>query len=101
MRGLARLTLCSLVTFAAPCAHAAVPTARPFIDRYIQVSGGRAALIADTVLHVTGHTTDAGMKGTFEAWMQAPARALRVDRVGTLRTREGIDGTTAWRTDYT
>jgi len=101
MRGLARLSSCLLVMFAAPCAHAAVPTARAFIDRYVQVSGGRAALDADTALHVFGHITDAGMKGTFEAWMQAPARALRVDRLGTLRTREGIDGATAWRTDYT
>ncbi|HXJ67737.1 MAG TPA: aspartyl protease family protein [Verrucomicrobiae bacterium] len=101
MRGLARLSLCSLVVLAASSANAAVPSARAVIERYVQVSGGRAALDADTVLHVTGHSIDAGMKGTFEVWMQAPSRALRIDRVGTLRTKQGIDGTVAWRTDYT
>ena len=101
MRGLARLSLCSLVVLAASSATAAVPSARAVIERYVQASGGRAALDADTVLHVTGHSFDAGMKGTFEVWMQAPSRALRIDRAGTLRTKQGIDGTVAWRTDYT
>src|SRR5690242_16788153 len=101
MRGVARLWLCSLVVFAAVPAQAAVPTARAFIQRYVDASGGQAALDADTVLHVTGRVTDAGMKGSFEAWIQAPGRALRVERMGTLRTRQGIDGASAWRTDYT
>jgi hypothetical protein len=101
MRGLARLSLCSLVVVSAASARAGVPSARAVIERYIQATGGPAALAADTVLHVFGHVTDAGMQGTFEAWTQAPARALRVDRVGTLRTKAGIDGATAWRTDLT
>jgi hypothetical protein len=101
MRGVAPLSLCSLLVLAAASAHAAVPSARAVIERYVQATGGRAALDADTTLHLTGHVIDAGMKGSFEIWMQSPARALRTERVGTLRTREGIDGTTAWRTDYT
>src|SRR5262249_19786211 len=37
----------------------------------------------------------------FEVWVQAPDRALRVERLGTLRTRMGFDGRSGWRTDYT
>ena len=107
MRDIARLSLCSLVVLAtalvldASPAHAGPPTARGFIDRYVQVTGGRAALDADTALHIRGRVIDAGMKGTFEIWTCSPARALRVERVGTLRTKQGIDGAVAWRTDYT
>jgi hypothetical protein len=101
MRGIARLALGSVMVVAAGSVHAALPSARATIERYVQATGGRAALDADTVLHVTGHVTDAGMHGTFEAWTAAPDRALRVERVGTLRTKAGIDGATAWRTDLT
>jgi hypothetical protein len=102
MRGLARLSLCSLVLLVVHAsAHAAVPTARPFIDRYIEVTGGAEALAADTVLHVTGHITNAGMHGTFEAWSRSPGRSLRISTMGTLRTKDGIDGDRAWSTDYT
>ncbi|HXS83683.1 MAG TPA: retropepsin-like aspartic protease, partial [Methylomirabilota bacterium] len=107
MRNIARLSLRSLVVLAialaiggAP-ALAAPPSARGFIDRYVQATGGRAALDADTALHIRGRVIDAGMKGTFEIWTSSPARALRVERVGSLRTKQGIDGEVAWRTDYT
>src|SRR5262245_36096766 len=101
MRGHARLSLSVLVVLAAASAHAAPPSARAIIERYVQVTGGRAALEADTVLHAMGRVTDAGLKGTFEGWMRTPAQGLRVERVGTLRTKQGIDGERAWRTDYT
>ena len=107
MRDVARLSLGSLVVVAAALAlgaataHAAPPTARDFIDRYVEVTGGRAALEADTALHIRGRVTDAGMKGTFEIWTCSPARALRIERVGSLRTKQGIDGEVGWRTDFT
>jgi hypothetical protein len=101
MRGYALLSSCLLVAFAVAPADAAPPTARAIIERYVQVTGGRAALDADTVLHATGRVTDAGMKGTFEVWMRSPSQAVRTDRVGTLRTKQGIDGERAWRTDFT
>ena len=101
MRGVARLSLCSLVVCLAAPAYAAVPSARAFIDRYVQATGGPGALAADTVLHVTGRVTDSGMSGSFEIWLHAPDQALRVERQGTLRTKAGIDGERAWTTDYT
>ena len=101
MRGVARLSWFVLGSFVAWPAHAAVPTARPFIERYVEVTGGRAALAADTVLHARGHITDSAMHGTFETWTHAPVKALRVETMGTLRTKEGIDGLQAWTTDYT
>jgi hypothetical protein len=71
------------------------------IARYVQATGGPEALAADTMLHVVGRVTDSGMHGKFEAWTHAPARALRVETVGTLRTKMGIDGEQAWSTDFT
>src|SRR5262245_23446402 len=101
MRGLARLSTCLAVLLLAPSVHAAPPSARAILERYVDVTGGRAALDADTALRWQGRITDAGMHGTFEAWTHAPDRVLRVERVGTLRTKEGLDGTRAWRTDFT
>jgi hypothetical protein len=107
MRDPARRSLCCLAVLVASSALASAatsskpPSARAVIELYVQATGGRAALDADTVLHAVGRVTDAGMKGTFETWMRAPAQGLRVERVGTLRTKQGIDGETAWRTDYT
>src|SRR5262245_18493236 len=101
MRGIARPLLCLGLVVSALPAHAAVPSARVVIERYVEATGGRAALEADTVLHLVGHATDAGMHGTFEIWMQGPDRALRVDRMGLLRTKQGLNGTIAWSTDFT
>jgi len=75
--------------------------ARERIARYVEATGGRAALDADTVLHVTGRTQDGGLSGTFEGWLHSPDHLLRIDRVGTVRTKQGYDGRSAWRTDFT
>ena len=102
MRGRARFSLVALGLLGAGSAHAAMPAAaRGVIERYVQATGGRAALEADTLLHSTGRIKDPGMTGRFEEWRRAPDRALRIERLGTLKTREGFDGRVAWRTDYT
>ena len=85
-----------------PAGPKAMPAeAREMIERYVQVTGGRAALDADTLLHHVGRVSDSGMSGTFEVWERSPDCALRVDHVGTLRTKTGYDGHVGWRTDFT
>jgi hypothetical protein len=101
MRGVGRLSWCALAVIAAWPARAALPSARAVVERYVQVTGGRAALEADTVLHWVGRSSDSGMHGTFESWTRGYDRVLHVERVGTLRTKEGLSGTTAWSTDFT
>lgn len=95
----------ALVVFAEP-AHASASTdplrqAREIIERYVEVTGGRAALEADTVLHRKGRITTAGVEGRWEDWRQGPDRLLSVERLGLIRRREGLDRTTAWSTDFT
>src|ERR1051325_1658577 len=102
MRGIARVALC-----AAGCALAAVAQADPqlaaraIVERYVVATGGRAALEADTLLHVRGRLSDAAMSGTFELWRRASDHVLRTQHLGLLRTREGYDGARGWDTDYT
>jgi hypothetical protein len=67
----------------------------------VVATGGRAALEADTLLHVRGRLSDAAMSGTFELWRRASDHVLRTQHLGLLRTREGYDGARGWDTDYT
>src|SRR5260221_6006058 len=102
MRGIVRVALC-----AAGCALAATAQADPqlaaraIVERYVVATGGRAALAADTLLHVRGRLSDAAMSGTFEHWRRGSDRVLRTEHLGLLRTREGYDGTRGWDTDFT
>jgi len=96
---------CVLLVLAPAIARPAITdpraAARAILARYVEATGGRAALLADTALHIRGHLTDAGLNGTFEEWIATPDHVLRTDHLGTLRTREGFDGTRGWRTDFT
>jgi len=101
------LTLRQSITFAGLVAllvpgttHAAITSeAQPIVARWIEATGGRAAFLADTALHVKGREVAEGMHGTFEYWSQGPDRILQVEDTGTLRMRAGFDGTAGWRTD--
>ena len=75
--------------------------ARAVVDRYIEASGGAAALVADTVLHVKCKIVAEGMRGTWETWWDGPRRMMLVENVGSLRFRMGLDDRIAWRTDLT
>jgi hypothetical protein len=92
-----------LVSAGAASASAATPeaVARALVNRYVVATGGRSALLADTIVHVRGHVTEAGVEGTFEEWRAGADRVLRVDHLGTLHTRSGFDGTRGWHTDFT
>ncbi len=75
--------------------------ARAALARYVEVTGGRAAFLADTAVHVRGRLSDSSLQGRFESWSAWPARIAQTEQLGTIRTREGTDGAIAWRTDLT
>lgn len=94
-----------LIVFACllPCSASALPTnaARAIVERYVVATGGRTALVADTVLHARGRVDDAGVQGTYESWQVGSRHLLQVQKLGLLRTKTGFDGERAWRTDFT
>lgn len=75
--------------------------ARAALARYVEVTGGRAAFLGDTSVHVRGRLADASLGGRFESWAAWPARYAQTEQLGTIRTRQGSDGDAAWRTDLT
>src|SRR5262245_42963999 len=69
MRGPILVLCCAAAGCGATVARAELPpTPRAVVERYVVATGGRQALAADTLLHVRGHQTSAGMTGTFEQW---------------------------------
>ncbi len=102
MRKLTSLVLASLA-LATQAAAGADPLreARALLERYVTATGGRAALEADSVLHRSGRTKTSGMEGRWEDWRRGADRFLRVERLGMLRTKTGLDGARGWSTDFT
>ncbi len=101
-----RLAVCSFALalvclLAGPGAAASLDEARAVVERYVTVTGGRVALAADTVLHLRGRVTDAGVQGTFETWQRGTRHVLSTEHMGLLRTKTGFDGERAWQTDFT
>ncbi len=96
-RALGLALVCSLL----PATLFASDSPREVVERYVAATGGRAALDADTLLHRSGRMLDAGVQGRFEDWRRGGDHALRIEHLGTLRTKLGFDGVAGWRTDYT
>ncbi len=91
-----------LTAIAATTAHAdSRDAARGIVERYVTVSGGRAALLGDTLLHVRGRLQQAGVAGTFEDWRAGSERWLHIEHQGLLHTRIGHDAEGGWKTDFT
>jgi hypothetical protein len=81
-------------------AHAAITeAARPIVERYVEATGGRAALEAERRTHARGRIASAKLNGTVEQWTEVPDKLALTIRLGTLRLRTGTDGVTAWETD--
>jgi hypothetical protein len=89
-------------TSTAPAMPAGPPAAvTALIERYLQVTGGRAAFEAETTFRAKGRLVSGGQAGTIEYWLRPPdAMAARMT-LGTLKVRTGCRGGTAWRTDLT
>ena len=100
-RSVSALVLAVVVSAVPPAQAASINAARAVIERYVSVTGGRAALQADTVLHTRGRMLQAGVNGTFETWQVGARHVLHVERLGMLRTKTGYDGERAWTTDFT
>jgi hypothetical protein len=71
----------------------------PVVQHYVDATGGAGALAAQRMVHLKGHLDADGMRGSWEEWRAAPNRWMRRVTLGSLRYREGFDGTVAWRTD--
>ena len=61
--------------------------ARAALARYVEVTGGRAAFLGDTSVHVRGRLADASLGGRFESWAAWPARYAQTEQLGTIRAR--------------
>lgn len=81
---------------------AKLPTAQAVLDKYVEVTGGKAAYdkITSTSTKATMALTAQGLSGTVEAYAKAPNKiyvAQTFDAIG--KAEQGYDGTTAWASD--
>ncbi|MGH7730770.1 MAG: aspartyl protease family protein [Candidatus Eiseniibacteriota bacterium] len=100
MRPVHWLPLAALVLVApSPVTAEIAPQARAIVERYVDATGGRAALEAERSTHAFGRIEAMQLKGTIEQWTQVPDRYLVDIRLGSLRLRTGTDGRVGWETD--
>ena len=90
-----------LALMLSPCSGLAEIGARAqgVVDRYVEATGGRAALEAERRTHSVGRIESIQLTGTIEQWTQVPDKLVVRVRLGSLRLSTGTDGTTAWETD--
>lgn len=98
---LAALALAALVAPAALRAQAALPEARAVIDRYVEASGGRAALEKAATSHATGTFAmpGAGLSGALVVYSAPNRMATNIDIAGLGVIRSGYNGEVAWSMD--
>jgi hypothetical protein len=77
------------------------PEAAAVLRRYVEVTGGQAAFAADSTGYAHARIEAFGFTGSFSAWTARPLRRYAVTELGPFKLREGVDGTSAWRTDPT
>ncbi|HEY6865926.1 MAG TPA: aspartyl protease family protein [Candidatus Eisenbacteria bacterium] len=99
MRTAALVAIALLVAGASAARAEIQDRARPVVERYLAATGGSAARVAETTLRFRGRIVAAGLTGRWEMWLAAPDHWARRMTLGSLRLREGFDGTTAWHTD--
>jgi len=95
------LPLACLAGFASPSRAEIEPRALPFVQHYVDVTGGAEVHAAERSARYKGRIDAEGLSGRWEMWVAAPDRWARSFRLGPLQFREGFDGTVAWRTDLT
>jgi hypothetical protein len=96
-----RAAIAALALLPGPARAQVHPAAVPIVQHYVDATGGRDALAAERTLHFKGRIEAIGLTGRWEMWTAAPDRWMRRITLGSLRFREGFDGTVAWRTDLT
>lgn len=78
---------------------AATPTAQQVLDRYVEATGGRAALekLTSRLMKGTIEVTTLGASARFEARAKAPNKQVsRIDFEGFGLMQDGFDGKVAW-----
>lgn len=94
-----RLLLSYTLLSVTACAQETLPPAASILDRYIEVTGGKAAWLAirTEVRKATLERPSAGVKMAITAWRAAPNRSyLLLEAPGLGRVEEGTDGETVW-----
>ena len=100
------VVLAALVALGAPhaarMAQAQVHSkAAPVLARLVEATGGSEARENEQTLRLKGRIQAIGLRGRWEMTLAAPDRWTRTFTLGSLKIREGFDGTVAWRTDMT
>ncbi len=78
---------------------AVTPEAHAVLDRYVDVSGGRAAWEKTRVMHFTGTLSAYGLSGTIEGWREAPDKQASIVVIGPFTMRDWTSGAGSSRTD--
>ena len=77
------------------------PDADAIVHRYLEATGGAAAFAAESTGYTHARIEAFGFTGTSSSWGARPARAYSRTELGPFKLAEGVDSTTAWRTDPT
>ena len=75
------------------------PAARSVVDRYVEGLGGRASVDSLRSLYAEGAISAFGLNGRARAWHARPDRSASELELGPFKLKEGVDDSTAWRTD--
>ncbi|MBI1795533.1 MAG: aspartyl protease family protein [Candidatus Eisenbacteria bacterium] len=95
----ALVLLTAILRSSSPARAAISPQAQAVVDRYVEATGGRAALDGETRTYARGRMETMDLKGSYEQWTEAPNRLASRIHLGSLRIRTGYDGRTGWETD--
>ena len=71
------------------------------VRRYVEVTGGAAAFAAESTSYTHAKILAFGFEGSFASWNARPSRRYSRTELGPFKLSEGVNGTTAWRTDPT
>ena len=77
------------------------PQADAVVRRYVEATGGAAVFAAESTGYTHARIQGFGFEGSFSSWVARPARRYARTELGPFKLAEGIDGTSAWRTDPT
>jgi len=69
------------------------------VDRFVEVSGGRAAWQKTHAMHSKGTLTAYGLQGSIESWRKDPDKRAIDVAIGPMKFQQWSGGGKSWRTD--